>query len=103
MKNSDLLNKLSAPRVLVVLGVPLELTGSGIVARNIIKECAREGGETMLLTAHFEKKPNAELGIPESVSVDTVLFSGGSAATFRFLSPYSRRADSGSPTHALPN
>ena len=65
-------------RTLIVLGVPVDLTGSGVVVKNLLKEFRKAGNEVALLTAHFAERTNSELGIPEGVPVYTVMFNGGS-------------------------
>jgi len=61
-------------RTLIVLGVPLDLTGSGVVVKNLLKEYHKNKAEVMLLTTHFRHLSNSELGIPKDIPVETVIF-----------------------------
>jgi glycosyltransferase involved in cell wall biosynthesis len=64
-------------KVLILLIVPVEIMGSGVVVRHLIKCLRKKGHNVMLLTSHFMKKSNLELGLPEDIPVDMIIHDSG--------------------------
>ncbi|MDD5438646.1 MAG: glycosyltransferase, partial [Candidatus Omnitrophica bacterium] len=62
-------------KMLTVLGVPANKgSGSGIVAMNLVREHARSGNDCVFSVADYIPETSAELGLPDTAKVNTLLF-----------------------------
>lgn len=64
---------MSSLRVLVAIDVPINKTGSGVVAKNLIREQIRLGYDIFLIAADYEEFASSEVRLPTSRTA-TVLF-----------------------------
>jgi glycosyltransferase involved in cell wall biosynthesis len=60
-------------RVLMVLAVPPAMTGSGMVAKHLVKQLTAAGHEVFLSAAGYVRVRGTEVGLPDS-HVDTLVF-----------------------------
>ena len=62
-------------RVLNLIAVPPERTGSGMVVKNLMREHGKRGREYYLQCADYRPVSSKDLGLPDNEAIDTIIFS----------------------------